>query len=254
MKKSLVFAIISLVVLCGAVIALVAGCSAKDNTLQLEVDKIVAHGDDQILTLDIENNTGSEVSYGWVRSCKFKVTTTEGRFTCDAGFFKDIPQGDSTQTLKLTNCPGKVKKIVITELCQLNENGLPERELHDATLYNRQKDIDTFEDNFGFFDDPDWLHNILFAVAPIFLVFVLAMRFVVPLFGSGIGAFFHSFGNDQGHFMDMHRQAHEAHMRHAEQQVIHQHMQEAMDFGMRSVTPIEAGGFVPSPPDPPMFF
>lgn len=265
MKKGLI-----LVILCALVLTLATGCSRKEESLRMEVQNIVASGDNQILSVNIQNNTGSTVSYGWVNSCKFQVTTDQGRFVCDAPFMGRIPQGDSTEKIKLSDCPGEVKSIVITELCLLNNNGLPDKELHDLTLYNSKKDVTSFEDSFGFFDNPDWFSGIMFKLVPVFIVFVLFRNVIRLFFGRKLRSIFRSrrgfhIPSFHANFHDhnaqsMHDQAvqmaNNAHMQEVNRQFhedMHHHTQEAMDFGMKSVTPIDQGGFVP-PPEPPMFF
>ncbi len=260
MKKGLV-----MVILCALVLLLATGCSAKDETLRMEVEDIVASGDNQLLTLNIQNNTSSAVSYGWAGSCKIKVTTDNGSYICDAPFMGRIRQGGSTETIKLANCSGEVKSIVITELCLLEKNNLPGKELHDLTLYNSEQGITAFEDSFGFFDDPHWSSEIMSAVVPAFIVFAVAVN-VLKLCGVNVGSML---GNALSHFPAFHgwaaqtmhdqavQMANDAHMREVDRQfheTVHHHTQEAMDFGMRSVTPIDQGGFVPPPPEPPMFF
>lgn len=257
MKKGLI-----LMLLCALVLTLATGCSAKDETLFMEVEDIVATGDNQILTLNIHNDTGSTISYGWVGSCEIKVTTDEGRYVCDAPLRSRIPQGHSTEKIKLTDCPGEVKKIVITELCQLNKSGLPEKELHNLTVYNSKKGVTSFEESFGFFDDPNWFSGIMFKLIPVFILFGIVIK-VFQLFGGNLGSIFRGIPTPSFHQQTtqmMHDQAvqmaNDAHMQEVNRQFhedIHRHTQEAMDFGRQSVTPIDQGGFVP-PPEPPMFF
>lgn len=259
MKKSLV-----MVILCVLVLVLATGCNAKEETLRMEVEEIVASGDNQILTLNIQNNTGSAVSYGWAGSCKIKVTTDTGSYICDAPFMGRINQGSSTEKIRLANCSGEVKSIVITELCLLEKNNLPGKELHDLTIYDSEQGITAFEDSFGFFDDPNWSSAVMSAVVPAFIVFAVAVN-VLKLCGVNVGSML---GNALGHIPAFHdrtaqamhdqavQMANDAHMREVDRQIhetVHHHTQEAMDFGMRSVTPIDQGGFVP-PPEPPMFF
>ncbi len=261
MKKGLI-----LVILCALVLCLATGCSRKEESLRMEVENIVASGDDHILTLNIQNNTGATISYGWVGSCKFEVTTDRGSYSCDAPFMGRIPQGSSTEKIKLTKCPGQVKSIVITELCQLRNSGLPEKELHDLTLYSSQKGITALEDSFGFFDDPAWFSGIMSKLVPVFIVFVLFRNVIGSFFGRKRSSFSnghrsHPFPAFHDHATQMMndqavQMANEAHMQEVNRQFhenMHHHIQEAMDFGMRSVTPIDQGGFVPSP-EPPMFF
>ena len=265
MKKGFILAF-----LCVLILTLATGCHTKEETLRMEVESIVAHGDNQILTVNIQNNTGSTISYGWVGSCKFEVTTDQGCFTCDAPFMGQILQGSSLEKIKLTDCPGQVERIVVTELCQLNQRGLPDKEIHDLTLYNTQKSITSFEDSFGFFDNPNWFSGIMSKLIPTFIVVVFLGKVVFGLLGGKIGSLFKGLTNSHisssfASFHDhnaqtLHNQAvqmaNDAHMHDVERQMhedIHRHTQEAMDFGMRSVTPIDQGGFVP-PPEPPMFF
>lgn len=258
MKKGLI-----LVILCALVLSLATGCSKKEESLRMEVEKIVASGNDQILTLDIQNKTGTTISYGWVGSCKFEVTTDRGSYVCDAPFMGRISKGSYTEKIKLTKCPGEVKSIVITELCQLNSNGLPEKKLHDLTLYSSQKGITAFKNSFGFFDDPDWFSGIMSKLVPVFIVFAILMKVIgrfsgcklSSLFSGHCVPFFHDHAtqmmNDQA--IQMANMAHQNEVNRQFHETIHRHTQEAMDFGMRSVTPIDQGGFVP-PPEPPMFF
>ena len=232
----------------------------------MEVTEIVASGDNQILTVDIQNNTGYNISYGWVGSCKFEVTTDQGSYVCDAPFMGRISKGDSTDKIKLTDCPGEVKSIVITELCQLNKNGLPDKELHDLTLFSSKKGITSFEDSFGFFDDPHWFSGIMRKLFPVFFVFAILVKVGGAFFGGKLRSVFRNFGFSgtpsfhhhatQMMHDDAVRMANQMHQQEVNRQFhedMHRHTQEAMDFGMKSVTPIDQGGFVP-PPEPPMFF
>lgn len=265
MKKGLI-----LVILCALVLTLATGCSRKEESLRMEVQNIVASGNNQILTVNIQNDTGSTISYGWVRSCKFEVTTDQGRFVCDAPFMGRIPKGDSTEKIKLSDCPGDVRKIVITELCQLKSNGLPGKELNDLTLYNSKKGVTSFEDSFGFFDDPNWSSKIMNKLVSVFLVFAVFINVMSIFFGRKLSSIFR--GRRGFHIPSFHANFHDhnaqrmhdqavqmanhVHMQEVNRQFhedIHRHTQEAMDFGMKSVTPIDQGGFVP-PPEPPMFF
>lgn len=253
MKKGLI-----LVILCALVLSLATGCSKEEGSLKMEVQSIAASGDNQILTLNIQNNTGSIISYGWVGSCKFEVTTDQGKYVCAAPFMGRIPQGSSTEKINLTKCPGKVESIVITELCQLRDNGLPEKELHDLTLYSSQKGITSFEESFGFFDDPNLFSGIMTALIPAFIIIAIIIKVIGSLFCGRSGRPSPAFHDHTTQMMNdqANQMAHDAHMRDVNRQIhenIHHHTQEAMDFGMRSVTPIDQGGFVP-PPEPPMFF
>lgn len=262
MKKGLILGI-----LCALVLSLATGCCKEEESLRMEVESIVASGDNQVLTLNIQNNTGNIISYGWAGSCKFEVTTDQGSYVCDAPFMGRILQGSSTEKVNLSKCPGKVESIVITELCQLSDSGLPENELHDLTLYSNHKGITAFEDSFGFFDDPNWYFGIMAMLVPAFIVLTILANVLGCLFL--VRKFISVFSGHSGHpspaFHDhstqmMHDQArqmaHDAHMQDVNRQIqenIHQHTLEAIDFGTRSVTPIDQGGFIP-PPAPPMFF
>lgn len=251
MKRVVIICLLVVVVL-----GLILACTTKSGPLEIQVASIQARGDSQIVTLRYQNHTGAQVSYGWVNSCKIQVTTDRGTFTCPAPHLGKIPQGTSHDTLTLRNCPGTVQKIVVTELVRLGENGLPKEELHDAVIYNGSMHLNSFRDSFGFFDNPEWFFDCIpFIVGCIFVVTIL--KTLAGLFFGGKMPSFHFGGNDN-HWqqMDMAHQMHQEAVATHQREVERQIHQEAMDFGMRSVTPIEMGGFVPSPPtfDPPSFF
>lgn len=254
MKKR--YIILALAILAALVLGLVFGCSKSQEYLQIRVQSIQARGDDQLVTLQYDNRTGAPVAFGWVGSCKIRVTTDQGAYTLPVSWIKDIPQGTSQVTLTLRNCPGTVEQITFTELVRLNEQGLPKERLQDVRVFQSSMNLNTFQDSFGFFDDPDWFHSCI----PFLVGCVFVLAFLKALAGLFLGGKLPKFpfGGDHHNWqqMDMANQMHQeavaTHQRMVDQQI----HQQAADFGMRSVTPIEAGGFVPTPPtfDPPSFF
>ena len=236
------------------ILTLAVGCGEKKNTLQIKVQDILTDGDDVILSLKYKNDTGSTVSYGWVNSCKIKVTTDEGTTSYAAPHMGRIQEGRSTTELRLPNCSPAVEKVVITELCQLDSRGLPDKEIHNAVIYNDSKDINTFEDNFGFFSSPrSFFKCIPFAAVGIFLLTLL--NGATGLFSKIKLPKISFSGHDHNwNHIDMANQMHQEAVATHQREVERQLHQEAADFGMRSVTPIDHGGFIPPPPDPPNFF
>jgi len=130
---------------------LLAGCSADPDEyllIRTESCELTDEGALEIV-LATENKTGYPVSFGWVSSCQIEVTTTEDTYYYEP-FMSEIPRGKDTFSFELDECRGEVERIVITELCLLEEghSNLPGRELHDVVVYDAKKDIDSFQGSF----------------------------------------------------------------------------------------------------------
>jgi len=247
MKRILLFTVLA------ALVLTLAACGKDpDKSLELEVEEITQTRDGQQVLLSYENETGGKVSFGWVNSCEILVTV-DGKTQSFAPPSGDIARGDGKVTLNLPDCEGEIQKIVITKLCQLDDRGLPDQEMKDVTVYDRSRNIDSFEDSFNTMDFQD----IMFIVVPVIIVVIFALIVISIIVtvrrNKRAMAKFNPYGapdfqQDMAHqqHMQMHQQAHQMHMN-AHQQAVQQHN----DFAMQSVTPMDQGGFAPPPPPPP---
>lgn len=153
-------------------IFLLAGCSADpDEYLLIRTESFELTDEGALeIVLATENKTGYPVSFGWVSSCQIEVTTTEDTYYYKP-FMSEIPQGKDTFSFELDDCRGEVEKIVITELCLLEEghNNLPGRELHDVVVYDAHKDIDQYQGGFDLMNTYPILGTLKKLIAPAIL-------------------------------------------------------------------------------------
>lgn len=240
----------SLALLCLLLVTLTTGCGRKDETLRMEVTSITTQSDDQYVTLNIRNNAGSTVSYGWVNSCRIKVTTDEGEFSCAPPFMGKIYEGQSSDVICLRDCPGTVQRIVVTDLRLLDRNGLPGKRMRNAVLYDADKGVVALDARFGVLRGLGTATAIAIIIAGIAVLVGsgLLVLMVVRHGGAPVSRGVFS-GLSIPSSGDAHTMAHDAHMREVERQA----HQAAVDFGIRSTLPVDQGGFIPPPPPPPPF-
>ncbi len=274
--KAIVLCLIALL-LVGAALPVAAG----SEEFVISVTNINQTDDTAHLSLEIENNAGSKISYGWVNSCKIVVTTTEGTYEAAAPR-QDIPQGYSSCEISVSHCPGKIISIVITDLRLLDGRGLPSERLSDVEIYNTVKHRYSYTGSFAedtpvrphYPTDENEILNELFGTdnpqkivkkgisyASTLLVvgavvggviFVAAIVVAVILIkkqkkgSEATAATFMPFTATTPNDMtqQMHSQAH--------QQAVNQfNQQQFNDFSQRSATTMDMGGFTPPPPPPP---
>lgn len=242
---------------------------AAESDLSIEIIGVEKEESDINAEFVFKNNAGARISFGWVNSCEILVTTTDGMFSYLQSSFDYIPRGDSSCVITFYDCSGDIKKVEITELCLLDNDGLPGRELHNIVVYDSEKGIESFSGNFSFFSSPQEVMSVIFGI-----VFLAVAVFVVIAIVRGIKAnkaasqpfapfgMPQNFGTDfQQQAMDAHRQAMDAHQQmvnihdQAHQQAVNNAISQQNDmFAHQSVTTIDMGGFNPPPPPPPTGF
>ncbi len=206
-------------------------------------------GDSKTILLEIENNTGYKMSFGWVNTCELLVTTDEGTFSKEIDSHS-IPQGDSSYEVFMSDCPGEVEKIKLTDLRQLDERGLPELEVRDLVLYNaaigKTSYSGAFEEEASFGFSPWFIVIPLVVFGVIISIVIVAVqkytkrnRSVTQPFTPFAGAIP---PDDMGR--RMHEQAHQ-------QAVNNVNQQQFNDFMHQSANTTDMGGFNPPPPPPP---
>lgn len=194
----------------------------------------------------IHNETGYNISFGWVGSCHIEVTTTEGTYYYEP-FMLTVSRGTSQVTIDVNGASGEIRKLVITDLRLLNENGLPGRSLTDVVVYDISTGVTYFE---GSFEKKNPV-AIIALVAVILVAAVIAPIILIILLrknrksvkSSDLGQ---SAGGGEMQFTPPPTMNNAAHQQFMQQEIIRQHM----DFAQKSVTPIDQGGFVPPPPPP----
>ncbi len=174
MKKSLFRVVMLLCV--GVMLLSLASCNSE-KTLHIEVDAIESVGDGQLVALEIENNTGGNISFGWVNSCEIYVVTNEGAYYVDPPS-EQIKKGESELLLELSDCPGEVEHISITNLRLLDDSGLPDRQMKDVTIYDEAEGVDEFEGSFSLFTSSHSLF-VIFFVFVIVLMVVLGITMII---------------------------------------------------------------------------
>ncbi len=177
MKKSLIRMV--LLLWAGVMLLSLTSCNSKD-TLHIEVEAIESVGDGQLVTLEIENNTGGNISFGWVNSCEIYVVTDEGKYYLDPPG-EDIKKGESEFVMELFGCPGEVEQISITNLCLLSDRGLPDRHMKDITIYDAAEGIDEFEGSFSLFTSSHSLFLIFFVFVIVLMVALVITMVIVAV-------------------------------------------------------------------------
>lgn len=88
-----------------------------------KLTKLIEFGDTKFLSVEVTNNSSDVYSFGWVKSCRLEVKTSDGIFTkvINSG---TIERGTKVYTYKL-EAPGKLKELKYTDIKLLGSNGLP---------------------------------------------------------------------------------------------------------------------------------
>lgn len=134
-------AVFLLTVMCGTAVL------ADEGNLHITVSDIYTSGDDQFVELEISNQAGARISFGWVRSCEILVTTDAGEFSFNPPS-DEINQKSSTLVMKLPGCQGTIEVIEITDLRLLNHDGLPGKRLSNVVIYDVNNNIKSFVGSF----------------------------------------------------------------------------------------------------------
>lgn len=118
------------------------------TALYITVTDIVSDGNDKTIYMDFDNRTGHPVSFGWVGSCQLIVTTdTTIRSKSIMSAYKRIPYGNSSDYLTITDCPGTVQKIVLSDL-RLLEDSLPAIKSSNVTIYDLDEQLTNVQVHF----------------------------------------------------------------------------------------------------------
>ncbi len=170
MKKTIVrvLTILCVLVLFSAM-AMSAFAAKNEETLRLEVVDVTADGEDMLVTLAIDNRTGYNISFGWVNDCEIIAVTDEGTFYANPPSER-IRRGESELVLELSDCHGELEKLQITQLCQLGDDGLPDRKMKDVTVYDENKGVEEFEGVFPFVSS---------TFAPVIIIAAIGITLVV---------------------------------------------------------------------------
>ena len=270
---SLFWAIFLLVILC------VPAVQAAGNSLSISVTEIFEEDGVKYAALRIDNYTGARVSFGWVDSCEVVVTTDQGLYSREVSSFTKVNQGSYTMKLSLGSARGTVQKIVLTDLRQLKDSGLPGNRMKNVVIYDIAKGISSYEGKFSIFSTTA---GTMMVVAPIFMVVVIVLMvlFVLrtlkankqatqPFAPTSAAAdaaqqqmhqqMHQQAVQEQQRFMEqmqqqMQQQAVNDHQQLMNQQEVQDHQQfmnqQHEQFAHQSVTPINEGGFTPPPPPP----
>ena len=225
--------------------------AAENMEFTISVADISDLGNTKVIRLDIENDTGSKISFGWVGSCEVLVTTTEGTYSMTPHMLT-VSQGDSTHELTVPNCPGEVQKIKITDLRLLDDNGLPEEEVQDIVIYNAATGKTFYSGEFeesSKFPPFLWVGIALFAVVFIGGIVLMIVLIKKQKKGAAVTAqTFAPFAGNNAPGMDMAQQMHDQ----AHRQFVDQtNQQQFNQFTHQSGTTMDMGGFIPPPPPPP---
>ena len=137
----IVISVFLLAVMCGTM------AFADEGTVHIEVSDIYTEGNDQFAELQISNQAGARISFGWVNSCEILVTTDAGEFSFDPPW-NEINQKTSTIVLKFPNCQGTIQAIEITDLRLLSNNGLPSKRLSNVVIFDAANNISSFTGSF----------------------------------------------------------------------------------------------------------
>lgn len=225
--------------------------AAEDMEFTISVTGITDFANTKTIRLDIDNDTGSKMSFGWVGTCEVLVTTTEGTYSMTPHMLT-VAQGNSSHQITVPNCPGEVQKIKITDLRLLSDDGLPEEELKDIVIYNAATGKTSYSGEFeesSKFPPFIWVGIGLFAV--IFIGGIVLMIVLIKKQKKGAAATAQTFAPFAGNGapgMDMAQQMHDQ----AHHQFMNQvNQQQVNDFTHKSGTTMDMGGFIPPPPPPP---
>ncbi len=112
-----------------------AAASVED--FSLTILSISETGDMKNISFQYDNQTGSEVVLGWVRSCELVVTTDEGTFSKvihNWDYDRPLSTGQGVFSLAIDDCPGTVQTVELTDVIVLDDRGLPAEELGSITV------------------------------------------------------------------------------------------------------------------------
>ncbi len=137
MKKLSRFSAFLLAIVVLACLLTVPVLAAEDNDFTAYIASVSDSGDGKVITVAYSNNTGGEVSLGWVGTCELRVTTDEGVFSRKATIqeeFMRFVKGDGQYSFIISPCSGTVQSLELTDLRVLNDRNLPEYELGSLLL------------------------------------------------------------------------------------------------------------------------
>lgn len=223
--------------------------AAAKEEFTIAVESITEIPNGKTIELEVENNTGSQISFGWVRSCEVLVTTDEGTYSMTPHMLK-VPQGNSTHELVIPHCPGEVETIVLTDLRLLSDDGLPNEQMEDVVIYDIAEGITSFTGEFSALSGLPtfmWVGLGIFAVVAIGIICVIA--FMIDKHKKATAAKANAFAPFTGAAVpDMAQQMHNTAHQQFNQQI---NQQQFSDFTRQSGTTMDMGGFIPPPPPPP---
>ena len=164
MTKKQIFRLLSLLFILSSLLCLFGCGSDSENILRMEVTQITRQEEDIAITVDYNNKTGGNVSFGWAGSCEYVVYTDEGEYYYSARFNEDMKRGKGSFTETFKDCEGEVERIVISDLRKLKDNGLPGMRIKNAQIYDAE-DAGAAEISFALFDAYPWLVWVLVGAA-----------------------------------------------------------------------------------------
>ena len=170
MKQNFRKAILLILVLL-MLVPIFTGCSADSSeTLSIEVLHIAENANGMQIIFLTRNNTGYNVSLGWVGSCQIEVTTTEDTYYYEP-FMSEIHRGRDELSITVPNCTGTVEKIVFTDLRLLDIGGnLPGRQMRNVVVYDTANGIESFIGTFSFFSSPYAIVSLIIILLPTLLI------------------------------------------------------------------------------------
>ena len=178
MTQKQIFRLFSLMFILCSLLCLFGCGSDSENILRMEVTQITRQEEDIAITVDYNNKTGGNVSFGWAGSCEYVVYTDEGEYYYSARFNEEMKRGKGSFTETFEDCEGEVERIVVTDLRKLKDNGLPSVRVKDAEIYNEDDD-GAAEISFALFDAYPWLVWVFVGVALFMAAAVVVLIFLM---------------------------------------------------------------------------
>lgn len=164
-----------LLILC----ATLAGCGKKkDETVSIEVKEVVQTADGAEIILSTDNKAGAKISLGWAGSCEILITTSDGDFYYEPRM-SEIRRGKGELKLPIEGMTGEIEKLVITELCLLENRGLPGAEMKDVVVLDKSAGIDGFEDSFNALTSPFGVAKIMFIAVPVLMAAIVIVGIIL---------------------------------------------------------------------------
>ncbi len=120
----------------------------EEGSLVIKYEDALQSLNGMTILLSTVNETGHNVSLGWVDSCQIEVTTTEGVYYYDP-FMMEIPRGVGELTVEVKGASGVIQKIVITELCLLSNHGFPDERINNVVVYDFDNNVQHFRGTFS---------------------------------------------------------------------------------------------------------